>query len=128
MVITALDGTGTTILFGTSGFSAKLISVDGPSMERAAIDVTEMASTAMEFLEASLSDVGSVDITFEFIGSDDPPIDAATETITIDWAGQGVGKTWAFSGFMTSYAPGAAIGERMQASATLKASGALTVS
>lgn len=120
----AKDGYGTIITFGTSAFAANLIDVDGPGRERGAIDVTHMGSSnAMEYLEASLYDGGAVDITFEYNGSDDPPIDAAAETITIDWAGAGAGEKTTFSGFMTAFRPRAAIGERMTASATLKVAG-----
>ncbi len=124
MAITALDGTGTTITFG-SGFTANLIDVSGPSMERGAIDVTHMASiAAMEFLPATLYDGGSVDITLEFKGDDDPPIDSvAEELITIDWAGVLGAGSYSFQGFMTNYTPSATIGDRMTATASLKVAG-----
>jgi len=125
MAITAKDGTGTTITFGTSAFAANLIDVDGPGQERGAIDVTHMASTEIESLEASLVDGGDVGLTFEYLGSDDPPIDQPAEEIIIDWAGAGTGYKSTFSGFLTNFRPRAAIGERMTATATLKVAGAV---
>jgi len=124
--MTAREGYGTTITFGTSGWAAKLISVEGPGMERAAIDATHMSTTtAMAYIVATLYDGGSVDVVFEFDPSQgEPPIGSALETITIDWAG--TGNTTAFSGGFTAYSPGAAIGERMQASATIKVCGPIT--
>ncbi len=52
------------------------------------------------------------------------------ETVTIRWptpAGLTNGATWVASCFMTGYQPGAQIGELMTASATLKVSGAVTI-
>jgi len=125
MAITAKDGHGTTITFGTSGFAAKLIDVEGPGEERVAIDVTTMDSSVIEYLE-SLVDGGSVNCTFQYLGSDDPPIDAAAEDITVDWAGAGAGHKTEFSGFMTGFNPRAASRERMTANATIKVAGAVS--
>lgn len=120
-------GTGTTITFGTSGFAANLLSIDGPGISRESIDTSHMGtSNAHTFTPGDLYDGGSIDITFEFAGDDDPPYDGAEELITIDWGGAGTGKKWTFNAFMTDYSPGAAIDERMEASATLKVTGAVT--
>lgn len=119
------DGHGTTITFGTSGFSMNLITVGGPSLERASIPTTHMGTTtAHSSIPASLYDTGSVDITFQFDPATTVPIDQAAETITINWAGSG--DTWSFSGYMTNFSPGASSGELMEASCTLKATGSLT--
>jgi len=126
--LAGIDGYGTTITFGTSGFSANLISVDGPGLERGSIDITHMGtSNAMAYIAQALYDVGEISVTFEFNGADSPPISGATETITIDWAGATGSGSWSFSAFCTGYRPGASIGERMQATMTLKATGALSV-
>lgn len=120
----ATDGHGTTITFGTSGFSANLLEIGGVSLERAAIDSTHMGTAnAKAYIPTSLYDGGSVDITFEFVGNENVPIDAAVETITINWAGA---NAWSFSGFMTGFTPSAQTGEKMQASATLKITGAVS--
>ena len=124
-------GTGTSITFGTSGFSAALISVDGPSSSREAVETSTMATTnSHTFMPADLVDRGEVSLTFEFDPDLEPPIDQAAETITITWpipSGLSNGATWVFSGFMTDYNPGASIDERMEASGTLKISGDITV-
>ena len=125
----ARDGYGTTITFGTSGFTASIIDVDGPAMVRNSIDATTMTSgTAMAYIPAANYDVGETNITFEFNGTDNPPISGVIESITIDWAGQGAGKRYVASGFMTNYKPEASIGARMQATATLKHTGAFAIS
>lgn len=125
-----IEGIGTTITFGTTGFSANLLDVSGPSIERGSIETTHMGTTlAKTFIAEQLYDPGGVDITIEFNGGDIPPAKSstATETITIDWAGATGSGTWSFSGFMTNYQPTAAIGERMQATATIKATGPISI-
>ncbi len=126
MAITAKDGHGTTITFGTSGFAAKLIDVEGPGQSRVKIDCTTMDSETVEYLEAAIVDGGDVNITVQYLGSDDPPIDGATEAITIDWAGTGTGHKTSFNGFMTNFTPRAASRERMTATATLAVAGAVS--
>ena len=76
----AKDGVGTTITFGTSGFSARIIDAAGPNQERGSIDATHMESEDyMEFVEAELVDGGSLDITIEY-------------AVAIQLWGQGTGK------------------------------------
>lgn len=123
-------GTGTTIVMPVSSFDAVLISIDGPSNERASVDTTTMATTAaLTKIPASLHDGGTLTLEVEFDGTVDPPIDAAIETaIVIDWAGAGVGSKWTFGGFCTGFTPSAAIDERMTASMTIEVTGAITIS
>ena len=129
MATTPRDGSGTTITFGTSGFSADVLSIDGPSGVRVAIDTTVLADlTEMSFIPAKLIDLGELTLEIEHEGSQDWILDNALEVITIDWSGVGVGAKWSLNGFVTAYTPTAAIGERMQASITIKLSGALTIS
>lgn len=120
-------GTGTSITFGTSGFDANLLSIDGPSSTRESVETSHMGTTGDHtFMPADLVDRGEVSLTFEFDPDKEPPIDQAAETITITWpvpSGSSNGATWQFTGFMTDYSPGAAIDERMEASATIKISG-----
>ena len=119
------DGHGTTITFGTSGFDANLISVNGPGVTREDIDNTHMGTdTAMAFLPSALYNGGEVSITVEHDASIDVPISEDAETITIDWAGSG--STWAFSGYCKGYTPGASIGERMEAEMVIKVTGEIT--
>lgn len=120
----AQDGQGTTISFGSSGFSAGLISVSGPSRTRAAIDATLMSTTtAKAYIVAELYDGGEVKIVVEHDGSDAIPISSAAETITIAWGGGA--NTDVFTGFCTAYEPSASIGERMQGTMTIKVTGSI---
>jgi len=122
----ANTGNGTTITFGTSSFSANLLSVGGPGRSRGSIETSHMGTTTSHtFIPDDLVDNGEVSLEFEFNGYDTPPINGAVETITIAWGG--TGDTWAFSGFMTNYEPSAAMGDRMTATATLKVTGDITI-
>ncbi|MHC4867867.1 MAG: hypothetical protein ACYTEX_27670 [Planctomycetota bacterium] len=61
-------------------------------------------------------DNGELLINFHFNPDTEPPIDAAAETITITFPST---ATWAFSGFMTNYAPEGTFESKMVASATV---------
>lgn len=131
----AVDGTGTTITFGTSNYAAQLISVDGPSMTRETIESSHMGTTGQKtFIPTTLSDSGELSVEFELLTPTqgvDPDsqemIDQAAETITINWGGLGAGHTWSVNGFMTAFSPSSSMGERMTASATIKLSGAVAL-
>lgn len=120
------DGHGTTITFGTSSFSADLISIDGPDISRESIDETYMSTAdAKAYDPATLYDGGTVTITIAHATTALPPVAGENETITIDWAG--AGDSWAFTGHVVGYSGGASIGARMEATMTIKVSGAITV-
>ncbi len=112
-------GTGTTITFATSAFSAEILSVDGPSQSRESVQSSHMGTEDYHtFMPADLVDGGEVTIEIAHEATTSPPIDQDAEIITIDWGG--VGNTDIFSGFVTAYTPNAAIDERMTASMTVK--------
>ena len=120
----AIAGTGTTITFGTSGFSANLLSIGGISMERGSLQTSYMGTSADHtFIPLSLTDNGEVEIEFEFNGDDDPPISDAAETVTIDVGGQGVGFKPSCTAFMTNYSASVPLEDKCTATATLKVSG-----
>ena len=121
-----MDGHGTRITFGTSGFTASLISVDGPDIKRESLDDTYMDTTeAMEFEPAALYDGGELSLTIKHKVDALPPVDGAREVIAITWPGA---KVWTFDGFFTGYKGGAAIGQRMEATCNIKVSGEVVVS
>lgn len=123
-----IEGHGTTLLFATSEFAPNLISVDGPAISRGSIPTTHMGTTvALTSVPAKLYSVEGLDITIEHLGGEAIPVSEDPETITIDWAGDDGAGTWAFSGYMTDYAPGATSGERQQATCTLHGTGPLTI-
>jgi len=120
-------GHGSTITFGTSGFSAELMSLSGPSIERASVETTHMGTTtAKTFTPGDIYDGGSITCEFQYDAGDTPPVAGAAETITIAWGGSG---TFSFSGFMTSYSINGEQGDNlMTASMGIKVTGAVTFS
>lgn len=118
-------GTGTTITM--SGFTANIISVDGPSMSRESVQTSHMATTNYHtFIPASLVDGGELTLEVEHESTTAVPITNSPTTVTIVWGGT-AGTSWSFTGFMTGYTPNAAIDERMTASVTVKVAGEITI-
>jgi len=118
-------GTGTTITM--SGFTADILSVDGPSMSRESVQTSRMSTTNYHtFIPASLVDGGELTLEIAHQSTTAVPINSAATTVTIVWGGT-EGTSWSFSGFMSGYTPNAAIDERMTASATIKVAGAITI-
>ena len=80
------------------------------------------------FQEDDLSDVGEMTVSVFCVVSRDQIVGTANETITVDWAGDSTTNKWSATGFMVSSENGAAIGEFMTGSYTVKFTGAMTVS
>lgn len=121
-------GTGTTITFGTSGFTADVLSVNWDGISRESIQTSHMGTTNDHtFMPADLVDNGEISMEIAFVGTLSPPIitNGAAETVTIDWAGSG--DTWAASCFQTGFTIGAPLEDKMTGTLTLKVSGAITL-
>lgn len=120
-------GTGTTVTFGTSSFTADVISVQRGGIAREPVETTHMGTTGgREYMVPDLYDPGDVTLEIAWIGSLDPPYDGVAETITINYAGAGSGHNWAATGFITNLEMGAEIDQRMTATITIKCSGDIT--
>ena len=116
---------GITIVFGTTGFSAEILDVTPPNMTRDSIEVSHQGTTDVkEFTPADLYDSGEASFDFHFNPDTDPPIDEPAEIVTMTFPS---GAIWAFSGFMTDYAPDAPLNDKMVGSATLKVDGEITI-
>lgn len=116
-------GTGTTITFGTSNFTADITSLKSGGITRDSYETTHMGTTgSMTKSPKNLVDEGSIDIEFLFDPDNQPPIGGVTETVTITFplpAG-GIGAaTLIGSGFVTDWEWGAEVEEQMTASATV---------
>lgn len=117
-------GTGTTITFD-SGFFAEILSIGWSGIARAPISSSHMGTTnAMTFEPAKLYDPGEIEVEIHFQRSATPPFLDAAETVTITWAG---GGTWAASGFLTGFEITDEFEDKITARATIKFSGAITV-
>ena len=121
----ATKGSGTTIAFGTSGWTAVIRDVGGPNVTRGKINTSHMGTTGYEtYVMETLIDGGDMTFDCEYDGNDSPPIDQAPETITIVFAGT---KTVSFTGAMSEFSVTAPVkGELMRASFTLAVCGDIT--
>lgn len=118
-------GDGTTVTFGTTGFSANIVDIDGPGVTRAAVDGRHLGTSGyITFAPSGILDGGEMSMTVHHDPALTVPDTNAAETITIDWAASG--NTWSFSGFMTGYSPGARLEEYMTATMTVKVAGTIT--
>lgn len=117
-------GTGITIAFGTSGFTADILSVNGSGIERGEYETSHMGTTGgRTWSPTALVDEGTIELEFAFDPDAQPPINAATETITITFPLPDGGLTSATligSGFIKSWQWGAELEEKMTGSATVR--------
>ena len=117
--------TGITIAFGTSGFSAQITDVTLPTQERESIETSHQGTIkGKTFTPADLHDAGQVEFDINFNPDTYPPISEAEEQIVITFP---AGATWTFQGFMTSYAAGAPLNEKMTGSVVVKVSGEIDI-
>ena len=118
-------GDGTTITFASSGFTGNIVSINGPSTSRAAVDKSHLGSSGWkEFQASGLVDGGEVSLTVQYDPTVSIPVSAAAETVTIDPAGSG--QTLVFTAFVSSANHTFDLDEMMTADMTLKVSGAIT--
>jgi len=124
------NGTGASVTFGTSSFTANITAINGEAIERPAIDTTHLGTTtARTFIPGDLVDHGTLTLEIQFAPDDSPPIKLAAETITVTFplsAGGATAANWAFSGFATSFSYGVPLEELMTGSLTLKVTGDIT--
>jgi len=122
-------GTGATITFA-SGFLAEILDITWSGIERISIDKSHMGSTnAKEFMPGDLFDPGELEVELLFAAETTPPFNSAPEAITVTLPSEGTGgtSTWAAQGFMTGFEFNAPLEDRQTATATIKISGAITV-
>ena len=123
------NGTGATIVFGTSGFAGEITGFSAPNESRVSIDVSHLASTSMTYIPGDLVEGGEVSLDLNFNPDYAVPVSGAAETITISYAlrsGDSTASTWAFTGFVTDHTPSVPFEDRMTATVTIKVSGVVT--
>lgn len=135
---TAVDtATGTTVTFGTTGFTANIVSAAWSGFARGALDTTHLGSTqpstnqfgGRTFIPTKLADPGTLALTVRHNAHVLPPIHQAAETITVTFplvSGDSTPATYAGSGFATSYEVTAATEELMEGVLTVKMTGVWT--
>lgn len=121
----AAIGTGTTIVFGTSGFSAEVVGINLSDISRVAINSSHLGSTsAHSFIFGDLVDWGNAELEINYDPTDFPPVGEAAETITITTPDS---TTYVFSGAVTNVSAAIPLEDKMTATVTVKAAGAVTI-
>lgn len=116
-------GTGISISFAT-GFFAEILSISESGQTRTSIDASHMGSATRDYIEGKLVDQGELEVEIAFAPATAPPIGNTPETVEITYPD---GNKWSRTGFMTNFGYQAPLEERMTATATIKFTGALTV-
>jgi hypothetical protein len=122
-------GTGSTVTFGTSGFSADILGVNLSGVTREAINTSHMGTTSDHtFMPTDLVDNGTLELEIAWLATLTPPIitNAAAETVTVAFAGSAT--VWSFSAFQTDLGITVPLEDKMTATMTFKISGAISIS
>jgi len=116
--------TGTTVTFGTSGYSGELTDINGPGMSLATINKSHLGSTGWhEYMAATLIEGGEYTIEGHFDPALDFPIIASTETVTITWSD---GTSYDFDGIVTGFDMRGPLEDKMTCTITVKVAGEIT--
>jgi hypothetical protein len=131
-------GTGTTVTFGTSGYSANLENVDWSGIDREAFPTTHMGTTqaganqfgGKTFLPSKFADPGEITLEVQFNPQTNPPVHGVAETITVTWpqvTGDSTAASWACSGFVRSFRVSDPHDGKMMATIVAKLTGVATM-
>lgn len=130
--------TGITVVFATSGFTGEIIDAGLGGVSRKSIDVSHMGTAApgatafgnMPFIPGRLSDAGELTLELHFNPQTIPPLDLATETVTVTFPlapGDATPATYVFQGFFTEFSQAYPLDDKMVVSATVKVDGEIAV-
>jgi Ca2+-binding RTX toxin-like protein len=127
-----LEGTGASISFGTSGFSAPLVSLTLPELTREKLDTSHLGTIGGKTNQpGKLYAVGDISCVFRHDAEETSLILEEPETITITYPllpGESTAKKLSFTGYAISDGgEEVAIDTIMDTSVTLAVSGAVTV-
>lgn len=127
--------TGTTITFGTSGFTANIIgTIDWAGIERAVIETTHFGSTqpsgarqigGRTFIPGKLTDPGEFTLEIQYDPTKDVPLGSTdtAETITVQPPSDMASGSISFSGFVRSFRAGMPLENLATATIVVKATG-----
>lgn len=132
-------GTGTSISFGTSGYSAILRAITGwTGISREVVDFTPLNVQPAPagkignrvYKAAKAVDPGTIECEFFFDPNQTPPVDGDPETITVTFpivTGDNTAAYWQATGQMTSFeVSGIELDQPMVARSTIKITGNIT--
>lgn len=100
MTTIALEGQGTTVTFGTTGFTSDLKSITFPEQTREAFEIFGLSDTVKRKKRSRIKDLGEFQMVFDWDPSAPSLIDAPEQTITIALP-EGAGSI-SFEGFASS--------------------------
>lgn len=126
MANNADTGAGTTIAFGTTGFTAYFTEVDSGEQSRPALEDTYLASTKKTFMPGDLEDPGVLSGSFYWNQSFTtfPATTTTPETVTVTFplkSGESTNATLAGTGIVTRVkGPVARVGNLMMGSITVQ--------
>lgn len=131
------SGHGCAVVFGTSSWTADILSISFGGTTRGAIPTSHMGTTAttsggfgsQTYIPASLDDAGEITLNCHFDADTTVPVGLVAETITITWpkvAADSTAATWAFSGFVTGHSNEATWDDKMTCDLTIQISGKVT--
>lgn len=123
----AIQGSGITIAFDTSGVTANLISIDGFNISREALSTTHLGTVGGKTSIPSDVYEATVDVTFQLKPGEKPPFDANAETITITFPKENSGSVNAMSVAFTGYYTSLGLAD-MTVDDTVKYNGTIQVS
>ena len=125
------NGTGGSITFGTSGFTANITNISWDGIERVSIPTSHLGTTtAHTFIPGDLYDPGEVSLDIQFDPDTFPPINSAAETITVTFPLSSGGSTaadWEATGFCTGASNVVPLEALMTGTITVKMSGTIAV-
>lgn len=118
--------TGITVAFGTSGFTANIVNITGPSWTRPVFDISHQGTTGhITKVGADLADPGELVLHCQFNPDTDvPSYGGDTEELTITWPS---GATWVVDGIISGYPPAADLNAIMTVDVTVSLSGGITI-
>ena len=123
--------TGTTAVFGTSGFSMNVDSIEWSGATREAINTSHMGtSSSHTFVPADLVDQGEITLNVHYDPDVTPPQNGDAETLTITWplqTGDATSAKWSASVFLVDFGFSAAKEDKATASVKVKVTGNVTI-
>ena len=120
-------GTGTTIAFATSSFTAEVININGNDISREDIETTHMGTAGYRtYVPSRLVEGGTVDMEITFDPDVQPPIAGVAESITVTFplvSPLTINGKVVFTGYVNSWSWADAVEEKLSANITIKVDG-----
>lgn len=125
------EGTGATITFGTSSFTAEIVSIKRTARKYDALDVTKLSSTSnKEYIRSTLAEPGELDIEVHYNPDIRYDETVTSETVTVTYpsiTGSTTNSKDASTGFIIETQEcDIAVGKVMMAKLKIKLTGSVT--